>query len=48
MNSQQFESDHNKLRAIIQACLNWNKSWIADDFRNDTKESDPMEVDRIS
>ena len=42
VNSQQFESNYNKLRAVIQAYLNSNKSWIADDFRNDTKESDPM------
>ena len=41
MNSQQFESDYNKLRAIIQAYLNTNKTWIANDFR----ETDPMEVD---
>ena len=45
VNSQQFESDCKKLRAIIQAYLNSNKSWIANDFRNDTKESDLMEVD---
>ena len=48
VNSQQFESNYNKLRAIIQAYLNSNKSWTADDSRNDTKESDPMEVDHIS
>ena len=47
VNSQHFESNCNKLRAIIQAYMNWNKSWIADDFRNDTKKSDPMEVDHI-
>ena len=41
MNSQQYESDCNKLRAIIQAYLNANKTWIANDFR----ETDPMEVD---
>ena len=45
VNSQKFESDDKKLRAIIQAYLISNKSWIANDFRNDTKESDPMEVD---
>ena len=48
MNCQQFESNHNKFRAIIQAYLNSNKSWTANDFRNDTKESDPMEVDNIN
>ena len=48
MNSQQFESTHNKLRAIIQAYLNSNNSWTANDFRNDTKESVTMEVDHIS
>ena len=47
VNCQQFESNHNKFRAIIQAYLNSNKSWTANDFRNDTKESDPMEVDNI-
>ena len=45
VNSQQFESDCNKLRATIQVYLNSNKSWIATDSRNDMKESDPMEVD---
>ena len=45
VNSQQFESNYNKLRAIFQGYLNSNKSWTANDFRNDTKESDPMEVD---
>ena len=44
VSSQQFESNCNKLRAIIHACLDSNKSWIANYFRNDTK-SDPMEVD---
>ena len=48
VNSQQFESNYNKLRAIIQACLNSNKSWTAHDFRNDSKESDPMDVDHTS
>ena len=33
LNSQQFESNYNKLRAIIQACLNTNKTWIVNDFR---------------
>ena len=41
VNSQQFESNYNKLRAIIQANLNTNKTWMANDFR----ETDPMEVD---
>ena len=44
VNSQQFESDYKKLKAIIQPYLNTNKTWIANDFR----ESDPMEVDHIS
>ena len=43
VNSQQFESNYNKLRAIIQACLNTNKTWIVNDFR----ETDPMDVDYI-
>ena len=43
VNSQQFESNYNKLRAIIQAYLNTNKTWIANDFR----ETDPMVVDYI-
>ena len=43
VNSQQFESNYNKLRAIIQAYLNTNKNWTANDFR----ETDPMEVDYI-
>ena len=38
VNSKYFESNCNILRAIIQAFLNSNKSWIANDFRNDTKE----------
>ena len=46
VNSPQFESTYNKLRLIIQAYLNSNNSWIANDFRNDTKELDPMEADR--
>ena len=45
MNSQQFEINYNKVRVIIHAYLNSNKSWIANDFRSDTKEIDPMEVD---
>ena len=36
---QQFESNYNKLRAIIQTYLNTNKTWIVNDF------TDPMEVD---
>ena len=47
VNSQQFESNYNKLRAIIQAYLNTNMNWTAHDFRNDTKGSDPMEDDCI-
>ena len=43
VNSQQFESNYNKLRAIIQAYLNTNKMWIVNDFR----ETDPMDVDHI-
>ena len=43
MNSQQFESDYNKLRAIIQAYLNTNNTWIVNDFR----ETDSMDVDHI-
>ena len=43
VNSQQFESDYNKLKAIIQAYLNKNKTWIASDFR----ESNPMDVGHI-
>ena len=43
VNSQQFESNYNKLRAIIQAYLNTNKTWIATDFR----ETDSMDVDCI-
>ena len=46
VNSQQYESNY-KLRAIIQPYLNSNKSWIVNDFRNDTKDSDPMVVDSI-
>ena len=47
-NSHQFDSNYNKLRAILQAHLNSNKSWIPNDFRSDTKERDPMEVDHIA
>ena len=43
VNSQQFESSYNKLRGIIQAYLNTNKTWIVNDFR----ESVPMDVDYI-
>ena len=39
----QFESNYNKLRAIIQAHLNTNKTWIVNDFR----ETVPMDVDYI-
>ena len=41
VNSQQFENHYNKLRAITQAYLNTNKTWIVNDFR----ETDPMDVD---
>ena len=41
--SQQFESNYNKLRAIIQAYLNTNMTWIVNDFR----ETVPMNVDYI-
>ena len=41
VNSQQFESNYNKLRAIIQAYLNTNKTWIVNDFR----EIVPMDVE---
>ena len=44
VNSQQFESNYNKLRAIIQAYLNTNKTWIVNDFR----ETVPMDVEYIS
>ena len=43
VNSQQFESNQNKLKAIIQAYLNTNKTWIVNDFR----ETVPMDVDYI-
>ena len=44
MNSQQFESNYNKMREIIQAFLNTNKTWIVNDFR----KTDPMDVDYTS
>ena len=44
VNSQQLESDYNKLRAITQASLKSNKSWTSSDLRNDTKESDLVEI----
>ena len=40
VNSQQFESNYNNLRAIIQAYLNTNKKLIV----NDLRETDPMGV----
>ena len=43
VNSQQFESNYNKMRAIIQAYLNTNKTWIVNDFR----ETVPMNVDYV-
>ena len=43
VNSHQFESNYNKLRAIIQAYLKTNKTWIVNDFR----ETVPMDVDYI-
>ena len=43
VNSKQFESNYNKLRAIIQAHLNTNKTWIVNDFR----ETVPIDVDYI-
>ena len=43
VNSQQFESNYNKLRAVIQAYLNTNRTSIVNDFR----ETDPMDVDYI-
>ena len=43
VNSQRLGSNYNKLRTIIQAFLNTNKTWIANDFRG----TDPMEVDYI-
>ena len=46
--TQHFECNNNNLRSIIQAYLNSNKSWIANDFRSDVTESDPMEVDHKS
>ena len=44
VNSHQFESNSNKVRVIIQAYLNTNKTWIVNDFR----EIDPMDVDHTS
>ena len=44
VNSQQFEENYNKLRAIIQAYLDTIKTWIV----NDIRETDPMEVDYVS
>ena len=44
VNLQQFESGFNKLKAIMQAYLKTNKTWIA----NVLRESDPVEVDHIS
>ena len=41
VNPQQFEGNHDKLRATIQAYLNTNKTWIVNDFR----ETVPMDVD---
>ena len=32
VHSQQFESNNNKLRAIIESYVNLNQSWIANDF----------------
>ena len=43
VNSQQFESNYNKLRAIIQVYPNTNKTWIVNDFR----ETVPIDVDYI-
>ena len=43
VNSQQFGSNYNKLRANIQAYLNTKKTWIVNDFR----ETVPMDVDYI-
>ena len=43
VNSQQFESNYSKLRVIIQAHLNTNRTRIANDFR----ETSPLEVDYI-
>ena len=38
---QKLRDHYNKLRAITQAYLNTNKTWIVNDFR----ETDPMDVD---
>ena len=45
MNSPECETNSNKQRAIVHAYLTSNKSWIANDFKSDTKEPDLMEVD---
>ena len=45
--STRISRRRSRMRAIIHAHLNTNKSWIANDFRNDTNESGPMEVDHI-
>ena len=41
VNSQQFEGNYSKLRAIIQVYLNTNKTWIVNDFTKTV----PMDVD---
>ena len=46
VNSQQFEKNYNKLRAIIQAYLNSNKSWTANDLRNNTKNQTRWKLTR--
>ena len=43
VNSQQFESNYNKLGAIIEAYLNTNKTWIVNDFRCDGRGLDRQE-----
>ena len=43
--SSQFESTNNNLRAMTHANLNSDKSWIANDSRSDTKGSDLIVVD---
>ena len=48
VHTPQFVSNFNQLRAIIQSYANATKSWSANDFRSDTKESEPMEVDYIA
>ena len=37
VNSQQFESNFTKLRSVVQAYLDSNKSWTANDFRSDKR-----------